>query len=431
MATQGFLPRTLLIAAALAAPAAHGTTNYELLAGVSHTDNLLRDDNNGVGEEIAILGARLNLSGESRRYNGFLRGNVTYQRFVSGAFDSETRPDLHGFYEFQFIPDSFSWVFEDRFGQVVTDPFGADTLANRELMNRFVTGPNLKLGFFDTNSLDIVARYTDTRFEVSDSDNQRISADIGLTRALSRHRSISVHATSENVRFDLPVYPDFDRRSAYFQFDSRISRGTLLARLGTNEVAYEFDTFDGPLIKFDLRYELTSTLRLNIGFDRNISDASDQFGLSTVDGTAATVHQSITPIADTFETEQASLGIAQEKQQSSFNLGYYYAQDRYATETYLDATRSGISMGYGYALSSGWKFDISGFFERRDFDNVVREDDTYEVTVGLRRSLTRTLSLTLEYLRADRSSQDMTDTYIENRYSLSMSYRPRSAPIPE
>ena len=406
------------------ASVAYGASELELRLGASYTDNLLRDEAGPVEESIASAGATVDLSGESRRFNAFLVGDVVYQRYASGDYDNETRPNLHGYLDFHFVPDVFSWTFEDRYGQLVTDPFGADTLFNRENVNRFSTGPNLTLEFPGGNALDITSRYTDTDFEVSDSDNERISTNAGLIHSLSASRKVSVHFVSETIEYDLPAFQDFDRREAYLQFESTISRGTLDISVGANEVEYESEPIRKPLYSFSLIRKLTKLLTMSLDYDRRIVDAGDQFGRSSDDVLDADNSQGITPIGDTYETEEFSFGVGRVKGRSQTSIGVYHAEDRYRTATNFDGTRTGLTAGYELAVGSLWTFGVSGYLENRDFRNADFEDDNLELTVTFERRLTRTLGLQFEYRRVDRDSPSESNTYTENRYSLNLTFRP-------
>jgi len=415
---------TILIALTVTS-VSHGASEVELRIGASYTDNLLRDETGAIEETIAIAGATLDLSRQSRRFNSFLIGDLVYQRYTSGDFESETRPNLHAYLDFQFVPDVISWTFEDRYGQLVTDPFDADTLFNREKVNRFSTGPNLTLEFIGNNALDITGRYTDTRFEISDSGSERISANVGLVHGLAPNRKVSIHFVDESVTYDLPIYEDYDRREAYLEFESRISRGSLDLIVGANEVEYTDEPIRRPLYSLNLNRKISKLLSISLVYDRRIVDDSGQFGRSSSDLPGSGDGQGITPVGDTYETEEISFAVGRTKGRSQFSVGAYHAEDNYRSATSFNVTRTGVTAGYELALGSLWSFGIGGFLENRDFENEDFEDDNFELAVTFERRLTRTLGFQVEYRRVDRESPSDLNTYVENRYSLNLTYRPR------
>ena len=401
-------------------------SNYEFRIGTSHSDNVLRDEFIPLEETIVVGGVALDLSKKSKRFDGFLRGDLSYYHYTSGRFDDENYSNFHARADFSIVPNVFLWVVEDRFGKLISDPFGTDTLDNRENVNTFSTGPNLSANLSQTMSVKLSARYTRNRFEISDAGNIRSSGLFAIVRALSRNRSLSLNVTTERVEFDDVSLSDYDRNAAFASFDSQISRGKLKVLLGANEVDYGIETFSGPLIELLWNRSLSSKTSVALAFDRRISDASDEFGRTGSVGRSADETQPITPLADTFEIETLTAGIARSRENDTLNLSVFYSKDLYSRDSGLDSERRGINFGGSKFFSSGWDIGFGGLIETREFKSAARIDDLIELSATLGRRLTRTLRLTFEYRRSERETDVLRGDYVENFLSLNFHYSPRA-----
>jgi hypothetical protein len=230
------------------------------------------------------------------------------------------------------------------------------------------------------------------------------------------------------VNHDVPVFEDFDRREAYLQLESSISRGSVNLIVGSNEVEYAEGPIRKPLYSLNLSRKLTKLLAMSFSYDRRINDAGDQFGRSSGSVPGSGDGQGITPVGDTYQTEELSFGVGRSKGRSQFSIGAYRAQDNYRSATSYNSTRSGVAANYQLVLGSLWSIGIGGSLENRDFENEDFEDDNVDLAVTIERRLTRTLCIQFEYRRIDRESPSESNTYLENRYSLNLTYRPTPKP---
>jgi hypothetical protein len=120
---------------------------YEVNVGVAHSDNIARTETNTINEEIATGGIMFSLSQVSPRLSADLVGNFAYHDYLDNTYESELFGNFVGSARFQIIPERFSWMLTDNFGEVLSDPFQPATPDNRENINYLMTGPDLTLAF--------------------------------------------------------------------------------------------------------------------------------------------------------------------------------------------------------------------------------------------------------------------------------------------
>ncbi len=76
------------------------------------------------------------------------------------------------------------------------DPFAPVTPTNRENINYLSTGPDLNLRLGTLGFMDVTARYARTEYQISPFNSNRISAGLGVGRALSAGSNISLQVST-------------------------------------------------------------------------------------------------------------------------------------------------------------------------------------------------------------------------------------------
>ena len=397
--------------------------NYEFRAGVIYSDNIRRTDVGTEDQTIAILGFSIDMSGESKRFEGSLAVDLEYLDYLDDVFDQELLPEVDAMALFKLAPDIFEWVFNYKLGVINRDPFGVDTAINRENINVFSTGPKLSLKLGSRTSIDLEGRYRDTSFEISNSDNSTVGGRLSLVRALTPKRSLSANVSADRIEFDdIDLYGAFDRLSAYIGFSSRVSRGDISIQLGINELHDAGETFSGTLASIAWNRRISEISTVAFRYDRRFSDAGNFFKDFDNIGEQPGSPGGTIPIADPFENRSTSISYNYERNRTNLSVSAYFSEDQYQTATQFDSINTGGSLNVSRHFGSGWVAQLGLSFGRRNFDNADREDDYRLATVGLAKQITRTLTLNLTYNRNERASNIALAEYVENRVSLTISY---------
>ena len=417
----------LILIAGFVSPVAEADVDYELRVGGAFTDNVRRNDLAIEDQWVAIAGLKFDASRESTRFDGSFLADLQFNKYMDDAFENENLSSFELDAEFKLAPDVFHWVVFDKFGVLQQDPFRADTPENRENVNLFETGPDLTVRLGDQGSAKLGGRYRSNKFEISNIDNTTVTGSLSLSRALSPNRILSLNGSADRIEFeDSVAYSDFDRKSAYLGFTSKISNGSLTLNIGVNELLIEGETYSGTLMGLSWSRQLTNISTINVNYNERFSDAGDLFRRYESYGDRPGDAQPFTPTGDPFEVSALRIGYDYEKERSTFLISALFSEDTYQNQTGLDSQRMGGRIGLSRGSESGWTVGADLRFETRDFETSDQQDDYLDAILRISRRLTRTVSLSFEYLYSERTSNQVGQDYSENRYTLLFLFGPQN-----
>ncbi len=407
---------------------AHGAeVDVEFRLGGTYSDNAARVNSNVTSDTIVSAGLWLDVSEITKRFDGWLKANIDHNVYTEDTFDDETFASFAGVAEVQLMPRVFSWVVANRFDKLRTDPFQADTPTNRENVNRFSTGPNLNLRLGNVTVIRLDGRYKKTRYEISDFDNDVLSGSISLIRMLSAARSISLNVTADRFEYDdSDLYSNFDLQSASLAIQSRVSRGELSAAIGVNQIHDNGITFDGSLANITWNRKISSASSFSLGYDQRFSESGDLFEryqeINKGNDTSLPVLGSANPL----EISRSSVSYQFNKERNGVSFSFSHSQLDYEMDDFLDRDISALRINIQRKLGAAWHARLGGRASRTEYDQSEREDDDLELSLTIRRQLTRTLSVNLRARYIERDSNAAGFNYEENRYTLQVVYAPRA-----
>jgi len=414
---------------------ARAEVQYGLEAGAGYTDNIQRTADNEVDETIILAGVDLTWLQERPRLNADVRVDLNYNEYVDDAADSELTGHANGAIVFGVVPDRFTWLLEDSFGQAQQDPIAAATPANRENINYFTTGPNLIFRLGSAAALRLLGRYSLSTYEDSPLDSERTSGGFVLSRDLSARSLLALNGTVEEVDFDNPANTDFDRKVASLSYTINASRTDITAEVGYSwierDVAADAET-GGALVRLEIVRRVSAASTVNLTAGTQLTDASEALrgelgGIDTGIGGGGGGGAAVTATDDTFENRFASAGWQFVRQRTSMGLDVAWEDDSYDTQPQLDSERLIYVANVGRQLGRAGNVQLSATFTNEDFP--VTNDETEELRLGAALSwrLGRNVGLTLTGERLDRESTDEAGDSIENRVFLTLFYRPLPA----
>lgn len=397
--------------------------SYSIRAGAGYSDNLTRLPSDEVDDTILLVGVDMSFSRESRGFDALVNTDIEYRDYQDRQIDGETIGSIDAELDFKLVPDSFSWIVADTFGQIQSDPFEAETPLNREWLNTFSTGPDIRFAIGAANLIELSGRYVDSNFETSDTDNQSVGGRVSFVRALSRARQFSINFATNDTEFDNSVLnDDFDRDLAYFGFTSETSRSNLVVRLGFNELQIESAKFDGPLIEVSFERDLTSSSGFEISYEQRLTDAADRFRDLDADASSFGDVQNIAGVGDPFEVSSTMARFNFGRGTASLSMFAEHEVNEYLLAVQLDRTRLEYGLEGGWQMGSRVSAALGGTVIRTTFDNTTREDDDFVIRGQLSVRLSRTLQLALELNHLDRDSNNSDFDYTENQAFLTIRY---------
>ena len=414
------------VLAALGNAAAFADVLWTAEAGLGNSDNVTRVDTGEVEESIGTVGLTLDWQTEGPRLTANANVDADYRHYFDGTYDDEVVGTGDAALLFGIIPERFTWLVQDSFGQALTDPFAPVTPETRENVNYFTTGPRFAMRLGGSLALNLFATYSDSEYERSPLDSTRISGGATLGRGGPTNRGLSLSAVQEKVEFDDQPGADFDRQSLFLGYGIEGARTVLTAEAGYTWLHPETgDDSGAPRFEIDVTREMSSAATLVFRIGTQLTDSSDMLRSAAEIGGAPPGSDStgVISTADPFENRYASLDWNYSRNRTSFSLTAGYADDTYETLTELDRTTMSYGASAERQLSARWTASLYASMEQEDFDNADLSTDTLEYGATLDWQLGRAISLRLSLERYDRDTSDGLGEFLENRVFLSVIYR--------
>ena len=395
----------------------------DVSAGGGYTGNISKVEVDPVDELIAIVGFRLDIKGESQRFKVDIKSNALQVHYDKKNFDDELLAGLRAFIETKLIEDSLTWVIQDNFGHQAIDPLKAVNPDNRDNVNFFTTGPNLRLPLGLRNSLGLDLRFVDIRYSERPFDNQRRSARLWLGRQVRQNARVSLNGFASRTEFSEGTAIDFEHREAFFRFDGESRRNTYGFDIGYTELKVGTDTSDGYLLRADWIRAVTGVSEMVLRGGTRFSDEGNIFS----------VFQNIT--RGIGETENID-GVGHPFRNNFFNLAYNTLSTRTWISVQVGWSQEDYELGFDRDRDIMWggllvERDLSNRtfmnfkarFDRRDYKYLDRKDDDIRIRLSFGYRFGPNVSLLLTYRFEQRNSTAAAD-YKEHQGFLTFTYTP-------
>ena len=416
-----------------AGAAAPDMFTWSLSAGASRTDNVRRVSDNKEAETSGDAAFRMELAATRQRLATEVSTNLQYRRYFDSDIGNDLIGGLNGTAVYSFIPERFTWMATDNFGQTAIDTRAVETVDNRQNTNFFTTGPDFMLPIGDRTEATAQARYSTSSFETTDADDERRLFGLGLVRRLSTRASVSLNGTTEKVKYKEPIpgLPNdgYTRNSEFVGFTATGHRTTLSVQAGGTQVKDFGDTINGPFANVILEREIgaRSTFTLNLG--TALTDSAETFRRDQSIGGVVLGNEDVPITADPFQSDFATASWAITGVRTSLTFfGDYRSDDHERDETF---NRKMYDAGVTASQRVSGQVGLTATAQWRHENYEVTDDAYREWSVGgaLDWYLSRTVSINLRgdhYVGSGDSPLGIgLRDYTENRVSVFISFSPR------
>jgi hypothetical protein len=392
---------------------------YEVSTGIGHSDNISRVDEGAIDETLASAGLMVDWEERTRHISGDALINLSYVEYLDDTYDAEVLGTATGNVDFGIVPERFHWLVEDTFGQARTDPFAPVTPDNRENINYFSTGPELRLRFGQAMTANLYGRYSDTTYEDSPLDAERVAVGLALGRDLSERSNVALNLSADESTFDEASARGFQRRAAFASYElGSGGRTTVNAELGYSWLEMDGEDEEGGLlVDLAVTRQLTASSSLSVSAGKNFSDAGESLGSSAGGGMTE-----ITASADPFESTEAAVDWQFTRRRTSIGLGVAFEERSYETQSQFDSKSIYYRANFARQLRSTLRFETHATLVNEEFENGVGTD-TFSVEALLDWRFGRHVGLQFRIERNDRSSSESTGAFTENRAYLGFTFR--------
>ncbi len=409
----------------------------DVSVGVGYSDNITRTELDPVDDVIGILGLRFDLDQSTARIDANIRSNAYFLTYDKGTFDDEVIAAVAASVEISLIEERLNWYFGDYFGQQQIDVFQPVRPDNREDVNYFTTGPNIRLPLGVRTAFGADLRYTNVEYEFRTDDNVRGSARVWLGRDISEARTLSINAFAESVEFDDPQFTqDFDRFEGFLRWDGgagrnatglapAVGRNVFGIDVGYTELEVDLETASGYLVRADWTRTMTARSTLVMRAGSRYSDQGDIFGdyqnvargigdTEDIDGDGRPFRNNFFDISYNTQRRLTWVSLQLGWSQEDYELGFDRDRDIFWGRLVLERDFSDKTFVY---LNS--RFDVRDY----KYDPPRKDDDlSIEISFGYR--LGRRVTVALQYRYFQRNSTAAAADFKEHRGFLTFTYTP-------
>ena len=398
-------------------------TEYEIRLGGERSDNIRRAPVNEIEETVWFLGLILDWQREAARIDMGVRSDLEYRTYKNDIFDNEVVGTLAADVNLKFVPEVFEWMAQYNFGDVQLDPFAPNTAANRETLNVFATGPDLRMRMGSSTAFEASGRWAQRNYELSDTSSKRTRGRIGLVRALSPHRRLSLNASREKVEYDNPAAnPEFEITAGFLQFESEIARGSLDIMLGINEIEQLGTTTDGPLYDIKFSREISAKSTLHIGATQRFQDQAGGFVRNQTLADVAPDNTQTFGSRGAYEDRLGFITWGYSHARTSLSLSYLVNTQEYASDSAFDRDRDRWRFRLTRAMGSSWEIDLRANISQTDYVGIDRDDDDINYGLSISRRFSTTFTVEIGFERSDRESSLPQFDYVERVATLTFKY---------
>ena len=397
--------------------------------GATHSDNIERLPVDELSDTTGELGLIADVTRTRGRLNVGLASDLRYQKYFNDTFGDELIGGLNGTLSYWFLPERFRWTVQDNFAQTFIDPTAVETPDNRQNINYFSTGPDLRLPLGSRTTLELQARWSQARYETSDSDDERLMGSIGVVRQLGAHSALSINARNETVEFRESTLDDgYDRRSAYLGFNAVGARTRLSAVGGVTALRSFVQTNDAPMFDLLVARELTtrSVLTLNVG--TNLTDSAEMLRRGQTVGGVQPGNENIIASLDPFQSDYARLAWTFTGARTALALGADYREEDHEVTDELNRTTRAGNLRVTRRMSSVLALNVGGEWRREELDQSAITFDEWSAGLGVDWTLSADASLLFrgDHFKGtgDTFAGGGTRNYTENRFSVAIQYTP-------
>jgi hypothetical protein len=412
---------SLSIASAQVAGQNAGTTTNEIAFrfGAGYSDNILRRSSLEESGTYTAIGTVINVARDTTRVNAEVTGDLEFRNYSTEGVKDEPYGDLNARAELYAVPDRFSWIVEDQFGQGRVDPFNAIGPGNQEQINIFSTGPALYLPIGERTELrlsTLIGRRT-----YGDSvgfDNDTLDSGIGLYRQLSSTAEIGLNFESREVQYDDSQLDNTIER-VYFSYKKTLANGTAALDVGGNSVDFISTSESQPYFNVSWTNDVSSRTTVAFDIEQALFDSSDNFrGGQTFEDPLRTT--------DVYERTSGGASVIVTPDRSRISASVRLGEDRYVNDNSFDndmtQLRLTLERTVSERLTAGFDFNTV----QRDFTSSNQRDEDRRTSLYFVRAFGRQLSIDVKYEHISRGGVN-TGTYDENSIRVMLLYALRRA----
>jgi len=405
--------------------------SYEVSAGVRASDNYARTADS-VSGAMASAGFALDALRRTGRLQYDGGGDLALVHYFNGNFGSEVLGKFDMKSDYAVSPELFHWVLHENFGQVVKDYFAAPGPQNRQYLNTFSTGPDVRLRLGAAGDLRLSGRYGRDDYQSSGYSARHLGGEAALERRPTPNILLDLGASTDKVdyfeQFAKPGNFQLRKYFAGYQFGGRVSTLNLVG--GYADTVGGLAQLHGAVGRIDIERHLTASSLLSVGVRRALQTVTEGSRASDYVPGAAGFSTAAILTGSLYFAKTAEIGFTHRKPRTSFSAWADYIRETDHRDVRPDRDAKVIATRLTHkltplseiALSATWSHDllknavIPGF-PVGDYRSTERA-----IAITFRKRMTQVLFMAIDLTNSRREAA--IQPFAENAVWVRLGYSP-------
>ncbi len=417
---------------ATSAPAVASQFDYDLYAGVAHSDNVRLTTSRPISQTILIPGINFTWDQQGAALQAHVIGNLEYRSYLGNRFSDQQSAQLNGQALWTLSPRRLDLNVQDYAGIQPLDSLASDAPNNRQQTNVFMVGPVLHFRLGETVRGQAELRYINSYAEKTrDFNSNRAQAALRLIKDLSPTARMSLNLDTERVRLHTTtIYPNYDRHELFAHYVSTLPKVDLDLELGATRIDYDragARAHTSPLVRASATWRISARNNLTLDGRRQYSDAAHDLMLRP--GTNPLRNDYGVGIGDTMVNPQVFLEHKTELvygfrgERVSFTLAPYYRKLDYLGGSVYDQRGTGATTALDYRMRPTLTVSLFASRENLRYTTMHRVDKTLLAGIGIVGQRNSHWSWRAALTRQQRHSTAAGQSYHETRIYFGLVYK--------
>ncbi len=405
--------------------------DYNLDLGMEWNDNVTLAPTDPIDQRYLRAGLGFLFTENNSSVQAHADGRVEYRDYENDVFTDTVDGTLSGSLNWIAIPQRLYFLVEDNLSIQPVDALVPDAPGNRQQVNVFSAGPTMMFNWSRTLQGQAELRYVNSDAEVTDEFNsQRLALALRTIKELSPTSRASLNVQGQRVDFDDDIVArDYNRFDLFGRYSRTLAQFELGTDLGYSRIEYRHgETRSEPLFRFDATWRPNARHSLTVLASSQFSDTAID-ALSSIQADATLPENVLTGDAvvnaSPYEVRNLEAEYTFTNTRLNFMVAPYVQKRNYVDSDEFDQDNHGFRSDLHFLLRRSLTLGMYGTYEKIDYTQLGREDETTRVGATLRYHWARHWSAGLEWERYKRDSNAVGQSVSQNLVYLSISYSNR------
>jgi hypothetical protein len=373
--------------------------------GAGHSDNILRLPSGGESGSYNAPGLAFGFSRNAPRMITMLDGDLEHRNYNVAGVPGELYGTLNASVELYAVPDRFSWLVGDNYGQTRRDPFRIDSPLNREYINVASTGPRLRIPIGSRTELRLDGTAARRRFQYSSVlDSTARTVDIGLSRALSVRSQYGFTASRRHTEYSKLSGSDNHVDNIYASYQSRLATGSALLALGRSRFVSGANPKSTGYLDFDWQRDVGARSRLDFSASNGFVDTGQTLASTNLTGGDAERIAALLISSDVYRLARAGLVFSMQFPRTRVELDTSTSRATYESEHTLNNDLHRVGLQLRHTVSPRLEGAIAVYGLNRKFAESAQRDKDKLLRLSLTKHFGYRFSLQIAYQHDTRDS---------------------------